>query len=315
MPQRKPKQSRYKVRRGDTLWDIARTMYGDPQVWPEISEANKLKDPDLILVGQELVLPDLSHPARGARRGGKAAPATPRASRPPAPHRPRRRARPVLLPFKYDLEGLPSQVVIVPPWKYETKITGDVTLQSERALETVTLTKDAVVTSYKQKADGKLYSLASEAKVKFDPATGSVAVSCELTSASKLDNGQWPATSVEVLPNGVKYSVKPRPVSFKYQGFSVQGSVGFEGTITRQDDRRHKEQRIPVPAAQPSEASKWIAIGLLLVAGTIVVVTIAEDVVTAGGGIADDPISLGVAARMAGRAMTAFRGPILVPAP
>ena len=49
----------YVVQPGDSLSKIAKEKYGDMMRWPEIFEANKelLKDPNLIQVGQKLVIP------------------------------------------------------------------------------------------------------------------------------------------------------------------------------------------------------------------------------------------------------------------
>lgn len=51
----------YTVKKGDTLWWIAKykDIYNDPLLWPIIYEANKeiLKDPKLIYPGQELGIP------------------------------------------------------------------------------------------------------------------------------------------------------------------------------------------------------------------------------------------------------------------
>jgi LysM repeat protein len=58
----------YTVERGDTLWDIADEQLGDPTAWPEIWERNagddmgngrSFDDPNLILPGWELELPDV----------------------------------------------------------------------------------------------------------------------------------------------------------------------------------------------------------------------------------------------------------------
>jgi nucleoid-associated protein YgaU len=48
------------VVKGDTLWDIAQTVYGDATRWPEIYAANTDvigADPDLIFPGQVLRIP------------------------------------------------------------------------------------------------------------------------------------------------------------------------------------------------------------------------------------------------------------------
>jgi len=50
----------YVVKKGDSLSKIAKEMYGDVKLWKKIFEANKatIKNPDLIKVGQELIIPD-----------------------------------------------------------------------------------------------------------------------------------------------------------------------------------------------------------------------------------------------------------------
>ncbi|MDP9836164.1 5'-nucleotidase [Neorhizobium huautlense] len=49
--------SKYTVVKGDSLWTIAESAYGDGTRWSEISKANELRHPDLIQVGKELDLP------------------------------------------------------------------------------------------------------------------------------------------------------------------------------------------------------------------------------------------------------------------
>ena len=49
----------YEVKKGDTLWKIAKEVYGDGSLYPEIFKANQdqLSDPDKIKVGQKLRIP------------------------------------------------------------------------------------------------------------------------------------------------------------------------------------------------------------------------------------------------------------------
>lgn len=49
----------YEVKKGDTLWKIAKEKYGDGSLYPEIFKANQdtLSDPDKIKVGQKLRIP------------------------------------------------------------------------------------------------------------------------------------------------------------------------------------------------------------------------------------------------------------------
>lgn len=54
-PKETPKT--YTVQKGDTLWDIAQKVYGDPYQWKAIAQANKLVNPRLIHAGNVFVLP------------------------------------------------------------------------------------------------------------------------------------------------------------------------------------------------------------------------------------------------------------------
>jgi nucleoid-associated protein YgaU len=50
----------YTVVQGDSLSKIARREYGDANQWRKIYEANKdvIEDPNLIEVGQDLIIPE-----------------------------------------------------------------------------------------------------------------------------------------------------------------------------------------------------------------------------------------------------------------
>lgn len=49
----------YEIKKGDSLWKIAKTVYGNGADYPKIFEANKevIKDPDLIFPGQMIRIP------------------------------------------------------------------------------------------------------------------------------------------------------------------------------------------------------------------------------------------------------------------
>ncbi|MDH3974981.1 MAG: LysM peptidoglycan-binding domain-containing protein, partial [Deltaproteobacteria bacterium] len=52
-----PKGSRiYKVRKGDTLWDIAESMTGNPFDYRSLAADSKIKNPDLIYPGQKILI-------------------------------------------------------------------------------------------------------------------------------------------------------------------------------------------------------------------------------------------------------------------
>lgn len=48
---------RYKIRWGDTLWDISDAFYKNAWLYPRIARYNKIKNPDLIISGSILVIP------------------------------------------------------------------------------------------------------------------------------------------------------------------------------------------------------------------------------------------------------------------
>ena len=49
--------AKYTVQEGDTLWDISIRAYGNGFRWPEIAKVNNIPNPDLIYVGNTLILP------------------------------------------------------------------------------------------------------------------------------------------------------------------------------------------------------------------------------------------------------------------
>jgi nucleoid-associated protein YgaU len=59
-PSLAPKQKTYTVAAGDSLSKIAKQFYGNANQYTKIFEANRnvLSDPNMVKVGQELVIPD-----------------------------------------------------------------------------------------------------------------------------------------------------------------------------------------------------------------------------------------------------------------
>jgi LysM domain len=57
-PVEAPAKRIYTVVSGDTLWAIAARFYGDGSQYPKIASANGIANPDLIMVGQELTIPE-----------------------------------------------------------------------------------------------------------------------------------------------------------------------------------------------------------------------------------------------------------------
>ena len=59
LPQPKGREKTYTVKAGDTLSKISKQLYGDPNRYQQIFEANRdqLSDPDKIKPGQVLTIP------------------------------------------------------------------------------------------------------------------------------------------------------------------------------------------------------------------------------------------------------------------
>lgn len=53
----KPKDINYKIKWGDTLWDIADTYYKNPWRYKYIAKFNHIKDPDYIISGTYIIIP------------------------------------------------------------------------------------------------------------------------------------------------------------------------------------------------------------------------------------------------------------------
>ena len=47
------------LRRGDTLWDLSNSYYQNPRRYPEIAQRNNISNPDLILAGTKIFIPEL----------------------------------------------------------------------------------------------------------------------------------------------------------------------------------------------------------------------------------------------------------------
>ncbi len=59
-PAEKPKPAdgvTYRIKHGDTLWDIAATYYRNPWLYPKLAKANKIRNPDLIFAGTKINIP------------------------------------------------------------------------------------------------------------------------------------------------------------------------------------------------------------------------------------------------------------------
>ena len=49
----------YVVKKGDTLWDLARKYYGNPYKWTRLADRNGVRNPRLLQIGKRLIIPKL----------------------------------------------------------------------------------------------------------------------------------------------------------------------------------------------------------------------------------------------------------------
>lgn len=52
-----PEGARYRIRWGDTLWDISEAFYRNPWLYPRIARFNNIRNPDLIISGTTIRIP------------------------------------------------------------------------------------------------------------------------------------------------------------------------------------------------------------------------------------------------------------------
>ncbi|MBE6344139.1 MAG: LysM peptidoglycan-binding domain-containing protein [Spirochaetaceae bacterium] len=56
-PEKKPEPVKYKIKWGDTLWDLADSYYNNPWFYKKIAEANGISNPDYIISGTYITIP------------------------------------------------------------------------------------------------------------------------------------------------------------------------------------------------------------------------------------------------------------------
>ncbi|AEE17790.1 LysM peptidoglycan-binding domain-containing protein [Treponema brennaborense] len=56
-PAKEPEPVRYKIKWGDTLWDLADSYYNNPWLYKKIAKANGIRNPDYIISGTYIMIP------------------------------------------------------------------------------------------------------------------------------------------------------------------------------------------------------------------------------------------------------------------
>jgi nucleoid-associated protein YgaU len=47
----------YRIRYGDTLWDISEAFYRNPRLYPRIARFNNIRNPNMIISGRTIRIP------------------------------------------------------------------------------------------------------------------------------------------------------------------------------------------------------------------------------------------------------------------
>ena len=285
--------SKYRVKPGDTLWDIAKSHYGAGLYWPVIAAANEKvvkSKGNFILAHVELTLPALDIPA-----GICEIPAMKSADKPvPDSRKP---AMSVMYPtLEFDLEkGSSVKTVFKAPgmtFIITTTLKGTI-----KAQKTGALPGSFNMRTYETELANGLKPFQSSVKIKSFK-VDSIAV------ASNVSGSLWTSSFSIDRKGAMKISISPKPVSFKAKDIVYEGNIGLEIEIQAIPDKLPK----PVPKPKPiyEHVFEWVAdngkvlVGGAIIVGGVVVVggTLVEDVLTGGAGVADDPASFALAAAM-----------------
>lgn len=309
----------YVVKEGDTLWGLSKQFLGNPFEWPRLYAYNNrpdvirktgkgIKNPDLIYIGQKLmipVLPGTPKPKRGFR---------PHPVPPPPPKLDDLVAQ-TQVPFaiKYKLDDLPIIKSATPGFEATIKLSGSVVIKLAQNVPLTYVTNRSLEMTYKSQTDDVLSQLLSESYVSLDQ-KNVITFRCNMVAKSTTPNA--PSTSIGVAVA----SDKPVPVlrgeirypklggninghTYTAMGVKVVIEIEPKGpTVTRRPEPGFRPEPVPSRSNwRPSneaveEGLKWTFIaGVTLLIGTIV-----ADFVTFGGSVADDAVTIPLALSMMG---------------
>jgi len=326
----------YVVVEGDNLWKISKRNLGGGSQWPRIYRYNNrreviavtgrgIKNPDLIYVGQRLLLPVVpgapstpSHKADPEGLISAASGPSPQPLRQPGPlsrELPKIQS-PISLKFRLDDIRLPP--IDVGTAIIEYRMSGDVLLRSSKSYPATYVTSrneiEVQATNELHHAFGKLIS---DNRFNYDPEKKQVTVRTMMVSQSNTPNVPATAIGLEMSSNSpfpklraeirfpkLEGSIGPVP----YVAMDVKFVVEITPKMPPSSGPSPQPIRLNEPVRAPSTNwGKVVGTGLIITAGIIVVATIAEDFVCPAG-IADDPASFSAAAAAFARGLLMVRG-------
>lgn len=230
--------------------------------------------------------------------------------------------------LKYRLDDIRFPPFDTPVARVEFRMTGDILLRSNKSYPATYVTSRGELESqFTQELNHAFGKLISDNRFIYDPGQKTVTVRSMLVSQSNTPNAPATAVGIEMSSNSPTPKLRAEIRFPKLEG-SISGipyvavDVKFVIEITpKMPPPLPSPQPVrvphlaPVPSPQPvrvqQPSTNWpkvIGTGLVVTGAVIVVGTIIEDFLTAGAGIADDPVSFAAAAAALARGMALIRG-------
>ncbi len=318
----------YIVKKGDTLWALAGKFLNNSNRWPDIWHFNNqqysspdvrsklkpsayIKNPDLIFVGQQILIPvsdnhrQTVHPLPNEKGNTPA------------------KDKVQMIPYKYELERKIFETYVAGGFKATVTIKGAITIQSKKTISWVEFNQSGLDIKVAKQYETPLNKLVSEFQLGINEKTQQIDFSCGVTINANVPYATKYQSKVSINPlTGLpKYTttisypeIKGKLDEYFYTaiGYSVTIDIEKQGDIARRVPVPVLvPQQVPAQAPQQNSGPDWIyAAGVLLIVGAAVVIvaTVVEDIVTVGAGIADDPASFALAATMTNRGLALLRG-------
>ena len=324
----------YTVIPKDCLWDLSQRFYHKATLWPLLFAYNNrpdvvrrtgtvILDPDLILIGQKLMIPDVSALQGNAeqikrkigqqredfQRKGPAQQTQMRRlrqSQPPSGggSEPMGRgpAKPLAKPaFVVDLGESKIPPIKGPRFSANLKLSGQLLVQSTQSVVGGLSVENLNRVKFRAKNEAETIAgkLVQDIKINFDSRNRKLNLSCGLTTQTNMPNA--PEVNLVAGVNTAGQPTLTGCVTYKMVKGTYQQMLlaSEEVTFTLELSTDQRE------LTNPDEEFDWsAALGIagvvVLTAGAVVIVvgTLAEDVVTLGAGIADDPASFAIAGGM-----------------
>ena len=224
-------------------------------------------------------------------------------------------------PLKYKFDDLPSITIASPTHIATVKLSGSVTLQSNKTFDFLTFSQQGFEIQVKREADHALGKLVTNTQVGINERTGEITFEAGITSHANHPNALSTTAAA-----GVSTTTGLPVLKGKITAPSIRGHVNNHQYLThdleieieitpRSSTARPQVAPEPVPAPQSAQPrSSWdntwdyLAGGALVVgAGVLIVATLGEDILTGGVGVADDPASFAAASAMFAGGIALFK--------